>query len=64
MYRIYKKPSDPFQEDFKFCLKNIYILEEFPSILSLISWSLPDDEGGITCMLLVLEKIFSFFCYL
>ena len=50
MYRIYRKPSAPFQGDFEFCLKNMYISEEFSSILWLISWSLPDDEGGITCM--------------
>ena len=48
--RIYKKPSDPFQGDFEFCLKNMCILEEFPSFLWLFSWSLPDDERGITCM--------------
>ena len=53
MYRIYRKPSDPFQGDFEFCLKNRYILEEFPSILLLISWSLPVDEGGITCMIII-----------
>ena len=48
MYRIYRKLLDPFQEDFEFCMKNRYILEEFLTILWLISWSLPDDEGGIT----------------
>ena len=53
MYRIYRKIPDPFQGDFEFCSKNRYILEEFQSILWLISWSLPDDEGGITCMQLV-----------
>ena len=50
MYRIYKKIPDPFQGDFELCLKNSYILEEFRSKLCLISWSLSDDEGGITCM--------------
>ena len=50
MYRIYRKIPDPFQGDFEFCSKNRYILEEFHSILWLISWSLPDDEGGITCL--------------
>ena len=50
MYRIYRKIADPFQGDFEFCLKNRYIFEEFRSVLWLISWSLPDDEGGITCM--------------
>ena len=50
MYRIYRKFPDPFQGDLEFCLKNRYILEELQSILWLISWSLPDDEGGITCM--------------
>ena len=47
MYRIYRKIPDPFQGDFEFCLKNRYIFEEFRSILWLISWSLPDDEGGM-----------------
>ena len=51
MYRIYRKIPDPFQGDIKFCLKNRCILEEFRSILWLISWSLPDDEGGITCLI-------------
>ena len=50
MYRIYRKFPDPFQGDLEFCVKNRYILEELQSILWLISWSLPDDEGGITCM--------------
>ena len=50
MYRIYRKIPDPFQGDFEFCSKNRYILEEFHSILWLISWSLPDDEGDITCL--------------
>ena len=50
MYSIYRKLPDQFQGDLEFCLKNRYILEEFQSILWLISWSLPDDEGGITCM--------------
>ena len=50
MSRIYRKNPDPFEGDFDFCLKNRYILVEFRSVLWLISWSLPDDEGGITCM--------------
>ena len=50
MYRVYRKIPDPFQGDFELCLKNRYILEEFRSIVWPISWSLPDDEGGITCM--------------
>ena len=29
MYRIYRKLPDPFEEDFEFCMKNWYILEEF-----------------------------------
>ena len=48
--RIYREIPDPFQGDFEFCSKNRYILKEFQTILWLISWSLPDDEGGITCM--------------
>ena len=50
MYRIYRKIPDSFQGDFEFLLQKWYILEEFLPILGLISWSLPDDEGGITCM--------------
>ena len=50
MHRIYRKIPDSFQGDFEFLLKKGYILEEFLPILRLISWSLPDDEGGITCM--------------
>ena len=51
MYRIYRKTHDSFQGDFDFLLKKWYILEEFLPILRLISWSLPDDEGFITCMI-------------
>ena len=50
MYRIYRKIPDSFQEDFDFLVKKLYILEEFLPILQLISWSLPDDEGCITCI--------------
>ena len=52
MYRIYRKVPDSFQGDFDFFKKKKkwYILDEFLTILKLISWSLPDDEGGITCM--------------
>ena len=52
MYRIYRKVPDSFQGDFDFFFffKKWYILDEFLTILKLISWSLPDDEGGITCM--------------
>ena len=35
-----------FREILNFCLKVVHIEENF----QLISWSLPDDEGGITCM--------------
>ena len=51
MYRTYSKIPDSFQGDFDFLLKKRYILEDFLLILWLISWSLPDDEGGITCMI-------------
>ena len=53
MYRIYRKVPDSFQGDFefKFAKKKWYILEDFLPILRLKSWSLPDDEGGITCMM-------------
>ena len=53
MYKIYRKNPDSFQGDFEFLSKsgtfftNFYL---FLPILWLISWSLPDDEGGITCM--------------
>ena len=39
-----------FREISKFC-KKLYVLEE---ILGLISGSLPDDQGGFTCMCLLL----------
>ena len=35
-----------FREILNFCEKVVH----FRQILPLISWSLPDDEGGITCM--------------
>ena len=50
MYRMYREIPASFQGDFEFLLKKGYFLEEFSPILQLISWSLPDDEGGITCM--------------
>ena len=50
MYRIYRKIPDSFQGGFEFLLKKWYILGEFLPILQPISWSLPDDEGGITCV--------------
>ena len=50
MYRIYRKVPEAFQGDFEILLKKWYILEDFLATLRLISWSLPDDEGGITCM--------------
>ena len=50
MYRIYRKILSSFQGDFEFFLKKWYILVKFLTNLLLISWSLPDDEGGITCM--------------
>ena len=34
-------------------VKKWYILEEILSTLWPISWGLPDDEGGITCMRLM-----------
>ena len=37
-----------FREILNFCEKVVH----FRQILPFISWSLPDDEGGITCMLL------------
>ena len=51
MYRICRKIPDSFQGDFGIFVKKWYILKEFLPILRLISWSLPDDEGGITCMI-------------
>ena len=47
MYRIYKKFLHSLPGDFKILVKSdIY----FRRILWLISWSLQDDQGGITCM--------------
>ena len=48
--RFFWRIPDSFQGDFDFLLKS-GTLEEFLPTLQLISWSLPDDEGGITCML-------------
>ena len=50
MYRLYRKILGSFQGGFEIFLKKCGILDKFCIILSLISWSLPDDEGGITCM--------------
>ena len=50
MYRLYRKILGSFQGGFEIFLKKGGILDKFKTILSLISWSLPDDEGGITCM--------------
>ena len=48
MYRIYKNILHSFQGDFKILVKSdIY----FRRILWLISCSLQDDQGGITCMM-------------
>ena len=53
MYRIYRKILGSFQGDFEFFVKKWYILDKILAILRLISWSLPDDEGGITCMMIL-----------
>ena len=50
MYRIYREIPDSFEEDIEFLFKKWYFLHEFSPILRLISWCLPDDEGGITCI--------------
>ena len=47
MYRIYKNILHSFPGDFKILVKS----EHFRRILWLISWSLQDDQGGITCMM-------------
>ena len=57
MYRLYRKIFGPFQGGFEIFLKKGGILDKFYIILSLISWSLPDDEGGITCMSLTTHDI-------
>ena len=46
MYRTYKNILHSFPGDFKILVKMIY----FRRFLWLISWSLQDDQGGITCM--------------
>ena len=58
MYRLYKEILGSFQGDFKIFLKKWYILVKFYISLRLISWSLPDDQGGITCMLYSNEHLF------
>ena len=47
MYRIYRKILNSDAGDFEILVKS-GVLEE---ILGLISGSLPDDQGGFTCML-------------
>ena len=47
----YIEITDSFQGNFEFLFKKWDILDFFLPILWLIFWSLPDDEGGITCML-------------
>ena len=46
MYRIYKNILHSFPGDFKILVKS----DNFIRTLWLISWSLQDDQGGITCM--------------
>ena len=56
MYRIYKNILHSFPGDFKIlvkCIEYTYFMVYFRRILWLISWSLQDDEGGITCMILI-----------
>ena len=57
MYRIYRKIPDSLQGDFVFLSKSGTFLKNFFPISGLISWSLPDDEGGITCMTEGWEKL-------
>ena len=46
MYRIYRNILHSFPGGFKILVKS----DIFRRILWLISWSLQDDQGGITCM--------------
>ena len=46
MYRIYKNILHSFRGDFKILVK----CDIFQRILWLITWSLQDDQGGITGM--------------
>ena len=48
MYKIYKNILHSFPGGFKILVKSY---RSFRRILWLISWSLQDDQGGITCML-------------
>ena len=57
--RVYRKIPDSFQGGFEFLLKSVH-LKQFLSVLRLISWSLPDVEGGITCMVGAKTQKFSF----
>ena len=54
MYKIYRKIVNSFQGDFLMMSKVVC----FRGNLRLISGSLPDDQGGFTCM-----GIFEFFIY-
>ena len=47
MYRIYRKILNSDEGDYEILVKKWYVSEE---ILGLISGSLPDDQGGFTCM--------------
>ena len=47
MYRIYKNILHSFPGDFKILVKT----DIFEKNFKLISWSLQDDQGGITCMI-------------
>ena len=56
MYRIYRKILCSFQCDIEVFLKKWYISVKFQIDQPLISWSLPDDEGGITCMRFIKQR--------
>ena len=57
MYRLYRKILGSFQGGFEIFLKKGGILDKFYIVSSPISWSLPEDEGGITCMNISLQQV-------
>ena len=59
MYRMYKNILHSLQGDFKILVKS-----DFRRILRLISWSLQDDQGGITNMIWIFSKCLAkIYCY-
>ena len=50
MYRIYKKILGSYQRNLKKNFEKVVYFSKILDVYGSFSWSLPDDEGGITCM--------------